>query len=57
MSHTVEIVNATPLSGWPRWRAACRTCGKVSDPWLDCDDARADLADKPCKAALAKAMR
>lgn len=44
----VKVIPAETLNDRPRWRAACKECRKLSAPWLDADDARAELADMPC---------
>lgn len=44
MSHETKIVHGKPLGDSKRWIAQC-SCGRRSDSWLDCDDARANLAN------------
>ena len=44
MSHETKIVHGKPLGDSKRWSAQC-SCGRRSDSWLDCDDARANLED------------
>jgi len=44
VSHETKIVHGKPLGDSKRWIAQC-SCGRRSDSWLDCDDARANLAN------------
>lgn len=44
----VTIIQGQDLTGCARCIAKCEKCGKRSEPWLDSDDARAQLADILC---------